>query len=113
MVGARDDPQFGPVVVVGLGGVLVEVLQDIALAPAPVGLDEALAMLRSLKGAALLRGFRGTAPVDLARLAEVVCRISELAADTEGVIAELEVNPFICVGDRILAVDALIVKKAG
>jgi len=113
MVGARDDPQFGPVVVVGLGGVFVEVLQDIALAPAPVGLDEALAMLRSLKGAALLRGFRGTAPVDLARLAEVVCRISELAADAEGMIAELEVNPFICAGDRIVAVDALIVKKTG
>ena len=110
MVGVRHDPQFGAMVVVGLGGVLVEVLRDVALAPAPVGLDEALAMLNRLRGAALLRGFRGTESVDLARLAELVCRMSELAADTEGIIAELEVNPFICAGDRILAADALIVK---
>lgn len=110
MVGARHDPQFGPLVVVGLGGVFVEVLHDIALAPAPVGLDEALTMLQGLRGAALLRGFRGTEPVEIARLAEMVCRISELAADAEGLIAEMEVNPFICAGDRILAVDALIVK---
>ncbi len=110
MVGARDDPQFGPVVVVGLGGVFVEVLRDIALAPAPVGLDEAVAMLQGLQGAALLQGFRGAEPVDLTRLAEMVCRISELAADAAGMIAEMEVNPFICAGSRILAVDALIVK---
>ncbi len=110
MVGARHDPQFGPLVIVGLGGVLVEVLRDIALAPAPVGLDEATAMLQGLKGAALLHGFRGTEPVDLARLAEMVCRISELAADAGKRIAEMEVNPFICAGGRILAVDALIVK---
>jgi acetyl-CoA synthetase len=110
MVGARHDPQFGPLVVVGLGGVFVEALHDIALAPAPVGLDEALAMLQGLRGAALLRGFRGAEPVGLARLAEMVCRVSELAADAEGLIAEMEVNPFICAGDRILAVDALIVK---
>lgn len=110
MVGARDDPQFGPVVVVGLGGVFVEVLRDVALAPAPVGLDEALAMLQGLQGAALLQGFRGAEPVDLTRLAEMVCRVSELAADAAGMIAEMEVNPFICAGSRILAVDALIVK---
>ena len=110
MVGARQDPQFGPMVVAGLGGVFVEVLRDIALAPAPVGLDEALAMLDGLQGAALLRGFRGTEPVGLARLAEMVCRISELAADADGMVAEMEVNPFICAGDRILAADALILK---
>ena len=110
MVGARDDPQFGPVVMAGLGGVFVELLHDVALAPAPVGLDEAMAMLQGLKGAALLRGFRGAEPVDLARLAEMVCRISELAADMAGTVAELEVNPFICAGGRIVAVDALMVK---
>ena len=110
MVGARHDPQFGPLVVVGLGGVLVEVLRDTALARAPVGVSEAEAMLRGLKGAALLGGFRGAPAVDVARLAEIVSRFSELAADAGAAVAEMEINPLICAGERIVAVDALIVK---
>lgn len=110
MVGARHDPQFGPLVVVGLGGVLVEVLRDTALSLAPVGRSEAEALLRSLKGAALLDGFRGAPAVDIPRLAEIVCRFSELAADAGDRIAEMEINPLICAGDRIVAADALIVK---
>jgi acetyl-CoA synthetase len=110
MVGARHDPQFGPLVVVGLGGIFVEVLHDTALAPAPVGPAEATDMLRSLKGAALFDGFRGAPAVDVPRLAEIVCRFSELAADAGEGIAEIEVNPLICAGGRIVAADALIVK---
>ena len=110
MVGARHDPQFGNLVVVGLGGVLVEVLRDTALGLAPVRPSEAMAMLRGLKGAALLDGFRGAPAVDVPRLAEIICRFSELAADAGAAIAEMEINPLICAGDRILAVDALIVK---
>ncbi len=110
IVGARHDPQFGPLVVVGLGGVLVEVLRDTALSLAPVGPSEAEAMLRSLKGASLLDGFRGAPAVDILRLAEIVCRFSELAADAGDGISEIEINPLICAGDRIIAADALIVK---
>ncbi len=110
MVGARHDPQFGPLVVVGLGGVLVEILRDTALSLAPVGRAEAEAMLRGLKGAALLDGFRGAPAVDVARLAEIVCRFSELAADAGAAVAEMEINPLICAGDWIVAADALIVK---
>jgi len=110
MVGTRYDPQFGALVIAGLGGVMVEVLRDTALALAPVRLSEALVMLRSLKGAALLDGFRGGPAVDLPRLAEIIVRLSELAADAREAITEMEVNPFICTGDRIMAVDALIVK---
>lgn len=110
MVGARYDAQFGPLIVVGLGGVLVEILRDTALSLAPVGRAEADAMLRSLKGAALLDGFRGAPAVDVARLAEIVCRFSELAADAGGAVAEMEINPLICTADRIVAADALIVK---
>jgi acetyl-CoA synthetase len=110
MVGARHDLQFGPLVVVGLGGVLVEVLRDTALALAPVGRSEAEAMLGGLKGAALLNGFRGAPAVDIQRLAEIVCRFSELAADAGAAVAEMEINPLICAGDRIVAVDALIVR---
>jgi acetyl-CoA synthetase len=76
MVGARHDPQFGSLVVVGLGGVFVEVLRDTALALAPVGSSEAIAMLRSLKGAVLLDGYRAAPAVDVSRLAEIICRFS-------------------------------------
>jgi acyl-CoA synthetase (NDP forming) len=110
MVGARIDPLFGPLLVVGLGGIFVELLKDSAIALAPVERGEALNLLASLKGAAILRGFRGAEAVDIERLAEVICRISELAADQRVSIAELDVNPLICSGGRIVAVDALIVK---
>ncbi len=111
VVGARIDPLFGPLVVVGLGGILVELLQDTALAPAPVTHDEALALLSQLKGARLLDGFRGMPSVDRNRLADVICRVAAFAADHRDTIAELDVNPLICTGGRIIAVDALIVPK--
>jgi acyl-CoA synthetase (NDP forming) len=109
VVGARIDPLFGPLVVVGLGGILVELLQDSALAPAPVTHDEALTLLGQLKGARLLDGFRGMAGVDRNALADVICRVAAFAADHRDSIAELDVNPLICTGERITAVDALIV----
>ena len=112
VVGARVDPLFGPLVVVGLGGILVELLKDTALAPAPVTHDEALALLSDLKGALLLDGFRGMPAVDRNRLAEVICGVAAFAADHRGAVAELDVNPLICTGGRITAVDALIVPKA-
>jgi hypothetical protein len=109
VVGARVDPLFGPLVVVGLGGILVEVLKDTALAPAPVSHDEALAMLVELKGARMLDGFRGMPAVDRSRLADVICHVAAFAADQRDAIAELDVNPLICTGGNITAVDALIV----
>ncbi len=109
VVGARIDPLFGPLVVVGLGGILVELLQDTVLAPAPVTHDEALALLAQLKGARLLDGFRGLPGVDRHRLADVICRVAAFAVDHRETIAELDVNPLICTGDSIIAVDALIV----
>jgi acyl-CoA synthetase (NDP forming) len=112
MVGGRVDPQFGPMVVAGLGGVFVELLQDTVARLAPVDTREALAMLDSLKGKRALQGFRGAAPVDLPRLAEVIVRISEFLADQHERVVELDVNPLICAGDRIVAVDALVVKRA-
>ncbi|WP_207802914.1 acetate--CoA ligase family protein [Roseicella frigidaeris] len=110
VVGARRDPLFGPMVVVGLGGILVELLRDSATALAPVGEAEARAMLRRLKGYRLLRGFRGLPPVDEAALAAIIRRVGELAADQRERIAEIDVNPLICAGSRILAVDGLIVR---
>jgi acyl-CoA synthetase (NDP forming) len=109
VVGARNDPLFGPLVVVGLGGILVEVLKDTALAPAPVTPAQAEAMLRQLKGVKLLEGFRGMPGADIGRLAQVISDVSRFAADHRDRVAELDVNPLICAGDRITAVDALIV----
>ena len=111
VVGARIDPLFGPLVVVGLGGILVELLQDSTLAPAPVTHAEALGLLTQLKGARLLDGFRGMPSVDRNHLADVICRVAAFAADHRGIIAELDVNPLICTGEHITAVDALIVPK--
>jgi acetyl-CoA synthetase len=109
VVGARNDPLFGPLVVVGLGGILVEVLKDTAVAPAPVTRSEAEGLLRQLKGVALLDGFRGMPGANVERLAQVISDVSRFAADHRDTVTELDVNPLICAGDRITAVDALIV----
>ncbi len=110
MLGARIDPLFGPLLALGMGGILVELLKDTALALAPVTQAEALDMLRSLKGAALLQGFRGSEAVNLDTLADIACRVGEMAADLEGQVAEIDINPVICAAGRMLAVDALMVK---
>ena len=112
MVGARVDAMFGPLVIVGLGGILVELMKDTVVALAPVSKPEALAMLAKLRGQVALNGLRGMAPVDRDKLADIICRLSELVADHRDAIEEIDVNPLICAADRIVAVDALIVKKA-
>lgn len=107
-VGARVDPLFGPTVVVGLGGIMVELMRDTAVSLAPLAHDEALRMLRGLKSARLLQGFRGSEPVDLDKLADIVCRVAQFASDHRSRITELDLNPLICSKDRIVGVDALI-----
>jgi acetate---CoA ligase (ADP-forming) len=109
VIGARNDPLFGPLIVVGLGGVLVEVLKDSALSPAPVTAHEALEMVQRLKGFRLLEGFRGSEAVDIGKLAEIISRVSCFVTDHSDRVAELDINPLICAGNRITAVDALIV----
>jgi acetyl-CoA synthetase len=113
LVGSVSDPVFGPLLVVGLGGVLVELLRDTAMAPPPVDMDKALELLRSLKGARLLEGYRGAKPVSLRRLAELICRVSEFVADHAELVEEVDINPIICNGDAMVAVDALIALRTG
>lgn len=110
MVGARVDPLMGPLIVAGLGGVLVELMRDSALALAPVTPAEARGMFERLRGRAALEGFRGAPAADLDRLAEIVVRLSEFVADQRQRVAELDVNPIIVAGSDAMAVDALIVK---
>lgn len=113
LVGARVDPHLGALLVVGLGGVMVELMQDTVATIAPCSAQQARAMLEQLRGVALLKGFRGAAGVDMDLLAEIVASLSEFAADQRDVIAEFDVNPLICTPDRIVAVDALIERRVG
>jgi len=110
VVGARIDPLFGPLIVAGFGGVLVELLRDSAVELAPINAGEGARMLRKLKGAPLFTGFRGGGAIDLDRLADILVRVSELAADQQALIAELDINPVICSGSTLTAVDALLVR---
>jgi acetate---CoA ligase (ADP-forming) len=112
VVGVRIDPLLGALIVVGFGGVLVELLRDSAVELAPVNLEEAARMLRKLKGAALFDGFRGAPAVDLHRLADIIVRVSEFAADQQAIIGEADINPIICAGPDMMAVDALIIRSA-
>ena len=109
VVGARVDPAFGPLVLVGLGGVLVELMADSVTAPAPVTAAQAEAMLARLRGESLLDGFRGQPAVDRKALADIIARVSEFAADHGEVLSEMDVNPLICRGAEIIAADALLV----
>jgi acetyl-CoA synthetase (ADP-forming) len=108
IVGARRDPQFGPVVLVGLGGIAVEILKDVALAPAPVSAARARALVESLAAAPLLHGARGRPPLDLDAVVDAVVRVSWLAADLGPRLVDLEINPLIVrrAGDGAVAVDA-------
>jgi acyl-CoA synthetase (NDP forming) len=108
IVGARWDLAFGPVVLVGLGGVHAEILRDTAIALAPIDADGALPLLRSLRGAALLLGARGRPPVDLDAVARFVAAFSALAA-RHPEVAEMEVNPLLATPDGALGLDARLV----
>ena len=107
LAGIARDPQFGPMVMVGLGGVFVEVLKDTAVRIAPVDKREARAMLAELRGAALLDGVRGTAAIDREAIVELLVRISELAAGrTE--IREMDLNPIAAYASGLSVLDARI-----
>jgi acetate---CoA ligase (ADP-forming) len=108
-VGCTRDPQWGPVIAVGLGGVWVEVLQDVALRPLPIGAAEVKRMLAELRAHKLLHGIRGMPPVDLDALAAVIARIGDAAVALGPDLEALEVNPLWVRGSEVEALDALAV----
>ncbi len=110
LLGLTVDPQFGPLLAVGLGGVWVEALGDVAHALAPVDEAAALDLLGRLRGARLLDGFRGAAPVDRAAIASAIAAFSRLAAFAPWLEAA-EVNPLIAGHDGAVAVDALVIPR--
>jgi acyl-CoA synthetase (NDP forming) len=111
IIGGLVDPVFGPLVSVGTGGVLTELIEDVVFAVAPVGLNEARAMISKLRGRALLEGFRGSAPADVDELARIVSLVSRGIAASG--YQEVEINPLIWDGDAWVAVDWLVIQERG
>ena len=107
ILGMTRDPQFGPMLMFGLGGIFVEVMKDVTFHLAPITADEAMQMLKGTRSYALLKGARGQAPVDLDAIAGALQRISQLATDYPE-ITELDINPFIVgpVGTEAYVADA-------
>lgn len=113
MVGARIDPVFGPVVVVGDGGKYVEALQDVAVLLPPFAAADVTAALRTLRIAPLLEGVRGDPPLDIDALAAVVVAVGQLVVAAGGAIASIDVNPVLVAarGDGVVVLDALIERE--
>jgi acyl-CoA synthetase (NDP forming) len=113
IVGVSRDRDFGPMLMVGVGGIHVEVLRDVALAPLPVERADALELIAGLRGAELLAGVRGEPPADVDALADLLVRLSRFAADQGDIVAEIDLNPVIVHrrGEGLSIVDALIVTR--
>jgi succinyl-CoA synthetase beta subunit len=108
IVGARRDPRFGPLVLVGLGGIYAELLRDVRVALAPASADELEELLLSLRGAGVLTGARGRAAVDVRAAAEAAAALSRVAA-AHPEIAEIEINPLLVTPSGAIGLDARIV----
>lgn len=111
VIGLKEDPVFGMVLMAGLGGVFIEVLEDVVFRRAPVTEAEAEHMLSQLREAAVLDGVRGRPGVDRTALAKLIARVSEFGAANAGQLAELDLNPVLAGPDGAVAVDWLMVRK--
>jgi acyl-CoA synthetase (NDP forming) len=107
IAGCIRDPRFGPIVLVGIGGIYAELLKDTAVALAPVDAPQAEELVRSLRGAAILEGARGRPPVDVPAAAEAVAALSRLAASRPD-LAEIEINPLLVTSSGALVLDARV-----
>ena len=108
IIGMSKDATFGPVMMFGLGGVLVEVLKDVAFRIVPLSERDATDMIHDIQGFPLLTGYRGAPPADLAALQRILCTLSDFVATTPA-IKEIDLNPVYAYHDSALAVDARII----
>lgn len=110
ILGINRDPVFGPAVVLGLGGVLVELLQDSQLRLPPLSRSEAMEMIQSLKGYSILAGYRGKPPADIDALADTVVQVARMAVDLKDVLTSLDLNPLMVLpeGQGVVAADVLM-----
>ena len=111
IVGAKEDPQFGTVVVVGIGGTSVEVYKDVSIRMAPVSIAEAMNAIESIKGRKLLEGYRGKEPANKEKLAELIVSFSEMAFDLREEVESIDLNPVLCNQERSVIADARFVLK--
>jgi acyl-CoA synthetase (NDP forming) len=109
ILGAKRDVQFGPMVLLGIGGTGVEIYRDFSLRMAPLSEGDAAAMIAGLKGYPLLTGYRGAEPVDLGRLTETLLRFSALVKDLGERISSIDVNPLFCSPSDCIVADARII----
>ena len=112
ILGVNNDPQFGPVILSGLGGIFVEILQDVSRRVLPLSKAEAYRMIREIKAYPLLVGARGREVLDVDALADALVKVGQLASDLEGEMAELDINPLLVLpdGQGVKVVDALIIR---
>jgi acetyltransferase len=113
LLGARTDPQYGPFLMVGLGGILVEVLKDVAIRLLPVDEGEARRMLQELRGYQVLQGVRGQGPRDIDALVKAMLGLSDIFAVHRNHLTDLEINPLMvrAQGQGTAAVDVRLVRK--
>jgi len=111
IVGAKVDDQFGPVVLLGIGGTGVEIYKDVSLRMAPLALKDVESMIRCLKAHSLLEGYRGSKPVNLREINRLLMTFSELVMDLESLIDSIDLNPVICSPSRCVVADARIMLR--
>jgi len=112
IIGTSKDPQFGSVIMFGLGGVFVELLKDVSFRVIPVKRKDAQEMINEIKGYPILEGYRGKDPADISALVEIILKISKLV-EGNSQIKELELNPIFAYRDKAVAVDARIILEKG
>ena len=108
IIGTSKDPQFGPVIMFGLGGIFVELLKDVSFRVIPVEQRDAQEMIKEIKGYPLLQGYRGKEPANISVLVEIILKISKLIEENPQ-IKELELNPIFAYRNKAVAVDARII----
>ena len=111
IVGLQNDSQFGPSIMVGLGGIYTELFKDVSFRVLPVTKNEAVKMLESLRGKDTLKGFRGSKPIDLNMLSEAIVNIGNLGVDMAGKYESIDFNPVVVYPDNYYVVDAKIILK--
>ena len=108
MVGLTRDPQFGPCVMFGLGGIFTEILKDVSFRVAPLEKRDAIDMMREIRGNKILDAVRGMDAADLDQLSDILINIGKIGLEQEHV-KEIDINPLILTGSKSVAVDALVV----
>jgi len=111
IIGMSKDPQFGPVLMFGLGGILVEVLKDVSFRIVPLTRRDAREMIKEIKGYPILEGYRGLEPANIEVLEEILLKVSDLV-ENRPEIKELDINPILAYSDGALAVDARVILES-